>query len=257
MSKNLTETHVRKYKIAWENQLDQLRKTLSTCNGTREIFGDDYWISPMWGYLNHSRIAQILTRELVDLVDQDLMQSSIQRGVVDRNGLILSGPNDYQSQHFCSATIYDSFNHLDAIALHRLYSAFSDLIIWRFGPKVIDASDFKKSHLRHFLRPGNLVSVQRGFYFRQTENEYGPREVSIRTFKNRCEFRFTASTQNMYGTTSISCSFSGHKTVTALAFVKSLEDKDGKLLVHCSPLAMGIGFRTTEEYINLPYSEEA
>lgn len=54
---------------------------------------------------------------------------------------------------------------------------------------------------------------------------------------------FYVDTRDMFGTTSMTESFSGRQTCAALLHVKSVNEADGKLVLACTPIAMGVSFQ--------------
>jgi hypothetical protein len=100
-----------------------------------------------------------------------------------------------------------------------------------------------KSAIREIAKPGMLLFLNKALYFKGVSTTKTNEHRRCRTFKRNIEIEFFIDTQDMFGVTSISVSFSGHKSCASLVQLKSIEDmSDGKLVLHCTPIALGVGF---------------
>ena len=94
------------------------------------------------------------------------------------------------------------------------------------------------------IAPGKFIFINRAQYFKKSHEDKENAEIYVHTFKRKIKIAYLVNTRNMYGTTSITCSFSGHKTCASLLQVKSIENEGPELLLHCTPVALGVGFHT-------------
>ena len=162
--------------------------------------------------------------------------------MVDSQGRILRPSNFRPARTILSGTIYDWFPHTFDWRLHALYSHYVNDYSRRSAPFHISDQTWKRSLLNSEVSNGQSVFLNRGMYFKRIKEETDNAQIQIRTFRNKIEFEFQANTRDMFGTTSITSSFTGHNNAAALIVVKSRESIKDKLIFHCTPIAMGVGF---------------
>ena len=117
-----------------------------------------------------------------------------------------------------------------------------DALARKSKPLFIDEKSWTRTFFRSTLRPGQFIFINRGQYFTRVSESAQNLHILVSTFKRSVRFEYYVDSRNMFGTTSITVSFSGHKSVASLLVVKSVEDVDGQIVVYCTPLAMGVGF---------------
>jgi hypothetical protein len=241
LSRNLTGSRINTSKKTWLEEVQRKRSQIATRSGNKEILQCDF-ISTQWGYINHSRVAQTVIDPKNDGEGGALFKNCRFLGTVDEKGRILRPRDLSPPKSPLHGTIYDWFPHTHDWHLHALYSNYVDELAKRMNPFHVTDQSWKKSLLKNQLVPGRAAFLNRGFYFKQIETCTDHIQLKVHTFKTKIEFIFQANTRDMFGTTSIVSSFSGHKSAAAFVVIKSQEEVNGKLVFHCTPIAMGVGF---------------
>ena len=249
LSKNLDSRALRDAKRRWLSEVERSRIQVSSLSGQKYLAGNDpLFASGMsWGYINHKRIAQMTTVSRLTGEAKRTFDYCIAAGLVDHHGIIIKPKNLTCSNSYISNTLYDWFEYGDDHRLHVLYSAMVDQLVNEQNVIHISPRCWSKTAFKSLVSPGSLMFVNKAFYFKVISEDKLNQHRLCRTFRRNIEIRFYVDSMDMFGTTSITVSFSGHKTCAALVLVKSIEQtSEGKLLVHCTPIALGIGFRKKE-----------
>lgn len=238
---SLSADRLRDIKKRWEREVIAQRKNIATISYQRQLAGEFLGVGVSWGYINHRRVADLLTPELISEVDQASFSSCLNRGLVDEAGVIVPELPQSPSDTYLRSTIYDRFDFGNDHRVHNLYSDFVDLIAKAADPVHLDSSSWNKSWIKQFISPGKFVYLNRGCYFKEIESSDVNCVRRAYTFKGGISFEWIVETRDMFGTSSVSVSFSGHKSCAALLFVKSVDYSEG-VRVDCSPVAMGTGY---------------
>ncbi len=209
-----------------------------------------------WGYINHKRVVQLLTPEILNSVPTGLLQSCIDRGIVDSNGIIIKPKTVRVGEHFTQNSIYDWFPYGDDHALHALYSLFVDGIAKRLGAIHIEEAAWRKSFVRNCVAAGDPVFFVRGQYFRKETETAENAHVHVLARKGDLHVEYFIDTRDMFGTTSMTVSFSGHETAASLLLVKSIKQEEKLCTLHCTPIALGIGFHVREPTLDFAQTEQ-
>jgi hypothetical protein len=118
-------------------------------------------------------------------------------------------------------------------------------------PIHIDEKHWTKTFIKNTVKAGSFVFINRAQYFKKRHHSAQNAEIAVCTFKRGISFEYQVNTQNMYGTTSITTSFAGHKNCASLLQVKSIEILKNKQVLHCTPIALGTGF-----HMKTPFATE-
>lgn len=245
MSQNLNEDALRDAKARWNITVQEKRDSTATVSGQLSI-AEDSLLAPMgitWGYINHNRVGQLAKPAALGSEDLQYFNYCKERGLVDPKGVLIKPQGVQNSSSYIRNSVYDWYEHGDDLRLHKLYSAFVDQISSSVQPIHLEPEGWTKARIRGLVRPGGFIFLDRAFYFKgiseTTENEHR----HVRTFKRKVVLDFYVDTIDMFGTTSMTISFSGHKTCAALVQLKSINDtEDGGLILHCTPIALGVAF---------------
>jgi len=248
LSQNLDSNALHRAKDKWTSAVRKKRAEVASVSGQRILRGadSDSSVGVAWGYINHKRVAQLAIPKQLNDVDHDLYRACYKRGLIDRQGIPVRPKNVEVSESYINNSIYGWYEFGDDMRLHRLYSAFVDQISQRSQPVHLVPENWTKANIRDLVQPGALVFVEKAFYFKTCSETRENQHRRCRTFKRKIRIEFFIDTRDMYGTTSMTVSFSGHKTCAALIQVKSFEEAaNGWLLIHCTPIALGVGFLST------------
>jgi hypothetical protein len=163
---------------------------------------------------------------------------------VDERGILIQPNGLTPSGTYLRNTVYDWYPHTESIALHILYSELVDRFVELGEPIHLDESTWNRTFIKEMIRPGRLIFLNRAQYFKKIHEDVENAEVAVQTFKRKIKVKYQINTRNMYGTTSITCSFSGHQTCASVLQVKSIEDQGADRILHCTPIALGVGFHS-------------
>lgn len=253
---SLTAQRLKDIKKRWESEVVARRKDMVTVSYQAQSAGNFLGSGVSWGYINHRRVAGLLTPQLISEVDQSDYNLCLSLGLVDKRGIIIPELPKSQSATYLRSTIYDRFTFGNDHRVHSLYSGFVDVISRAANLVHVDSHSWSKSWIKQFISPGQFVYMNRGCYFRGIEASDDNCIRGVRTFKNSISFEWIVETYDMFGTSSISVSFSGHKSCAAIVFVKSVDYSDG-VKIDCSPIAMGTGYWPLKYLYKLAESESA
>lgn len=244
LSQNLSEDSLRHAKKKWTEQVKTKRDTVSTVSGqlstANSVFAN---MGITWGYINHRRVAQLSKPQLLSSKDKQYFEYCVNRGIIDERGVLIKPINAPISDGYIRNSVYDWYEHGDDQRLHLVYSAFVDQVSKLVHPIHLEAESWTKSRLRDLISPGDFIFLERAFYFKCIEETPKNQHRLVHTFKRKIHIEFYVDTIDMFGTTSMTVSFSGHQSCAALLQLKSIEESnDGKLTFLCTPIALGVGF---------------
>lgn len=242
LSTNLNPARLKRAKRDWETQVSKRRLAVATNGAQRRAAGEFLGIGVTWGYINHRRVADLLTEKIFADVNKVNIKICKTRGLIDQNGILIPTKSISADANYIQASIYDRFEFGDDHRIHNLYSNYVDCISRAARPIHITAESWKKTWFRQFVSPGDFLFVNKAHYFK-TVQEMPQNKISLAyTFKRKIRIEFLIETKNMFGTSSMTVSFSGHKNCAALVLVKSLEKRGTDLVIHCTPIALGVGY---------------
>ena len=245
LSQNLNVDALRNAKKSWEEQVLAKRNSSATVSGQLSTASSSpiASIGITWGYINHRRVGQIAKPNLLGPEDKKYFEYCKERGLIDQRGILIKPTNTTLSSNYFNNTIYDWYQHGDDQRLHLAYSQLVDQISEMTSPIHLESKNLTKTRVLQLVNPGSFIFLNRGFFFKCVEETQENQHRQVHTFKRKVSVQFYVDTIDMFGTTSISISFSGHKSCAAFLQIKSIEEiADGKLILHCTPIALGVGF---------------
>lgn len=244
LSQNLSQEALRDSKQKWNFEVKENRRLVSTLSGQLSISSNDpLSIGITWGYINHRRVAQLAKQELLSPDQKRFFDYCRSRNIIDDTGILIKPNNVQLSTSYARNSIYDWYEHGDDQRLHRVYTDFVDQISINYEPIHIEGK-LTKTQIVELLSPGNFIFLERPFYFKCIEETRENQHRKVHTNFGKIEIVFFVDTVNMFGTTSITVSFWGYKNCSALLQVKSFSTSDGgKLILDCTPIALGVGFK--------------
>jgi hypothetical protein len=240
LSQNLTADRLREFKAKWVATVNEKRSQTASAAHQREIH--EFPIGVTWGYINHKRVIQLASRKMLEEVDPDILQRCLQRSLVDQRGVLLQPVNWRPRSNYLRNTIYDWFPDGDNQAVHTLYAELTDLLARKFQPIHLTDENWTRTFIRHCIRDGSFIFVQKAHYFKVERQDTENAHIRAYTFKKHIRIEYFIDSKDMFGTTSISVSFSGHKSCSAFLQVKSFERNGKDLIMYCTPIALGVGF---------------
>lgn len=240
LTQSLSPARIKDFKRRWENEVQERRQSVVTQQYQQKIAGEFLGCGISWGYINHSRVSGMISKSILSSVNQKLLSDCIHRGLVDQQGIITLRPREFEPSSYLQASIYDRFTFGDDHRVHRLYSEIVDIIAQNSCAIHIDDHSFTKTWVSNILYPGAFVFLNRGHYFRELEarNDNVTRLAYVQ--ERKVKFEYIVETRDMFGTSSMTVSFSGRRSAAALLMIKSINDVDGTT-IDCTPIALGAG----------------
>lgn len=245
LSKNLDPKAIKDAKTTWVSNVEQRRKIAATASGQIDHVGKNSFhaVGITWGYINHKRVAQMSDPSRLDVDTKQYFEYCVSKRLLDQNAIVIKPQNTVTPTSPTNATVYDWYEFGDDQRVHKVYSDLVDQISGGNSVFHLDNDSWAKTSIKELIKPGQIIFTNRAFYFKTIETRNYNEHRRCRTFKRKIEIEFYIDTLDMFGVTSIAVSFSGHKNAAALVQVKSLEEtKEGKLILHCTPIALGVGF---------------
>jgi len=242
LSQNLTTTRIKKFRNQWYYSVDSKRERIASVRLQRNN-DDDHFISSFasWGYINHRRVAELSGPSWRSRVTDSVAQRCLDANIIDQRGVVIQPSNWHPSEHYVRNTIYDWFNFGDDQTLHLLYSELVDSLSERTKPVHLNSFNWNRRFIDGCIKSGRFIFLTKDFYFKKEGESRCNARVRARAFKRNISVEFYLDTRDMFGTTSITCSFSGHKSCAAFLLVKSVERDGAELVLHSTPIALGIG----------------
>lgn len=237
---SLTQDRISGARARWEAEVVRRRASVISVREQRAEAGEFLGLGVAWGYINHSRVATLALPKLLTAVDQETLASCRSRGLVDSQGYILIPNREHKADSYVSGSIYDRFDFGDDHRIHRLYSDIVDKLAAEMTPTHVDDWSFTKGWVEHFANPGKFLFIRRGHYFKDIAEQTSNVTRKAYVKKGKVRFEYLVETKDMFGTSSMTVSFRGHQTASALVMVKSVEHGGG-VVVHCTPVALGTG----------------
>ena len=213
LSKNLDAAALRDAKKKWADTVQREREAAATVSGQLEAFPYNGLLGGVvWGYINHRRASQLVQIDKLDGKTKDLLKYCHAKGIVDPDGIIIQPPSRQPGHSPLSNTVYDWFNYGDDQRLHKLYTTFVDQIGSRSAVTHLEQPSWSVLFVRDLVEPGALVFVERAFYFKTISETAENEHRRCHTSNNKLSLEFFVDTIDMFGASSITVSFSGHKS---------------------------------------------
>jgi hypothetical protein len=244
LSQNLSGDRILGFKSLWLANVKEHREKIASAAAQREAAHPFLSVGVTWGYINHGRVAQLINREILGMVDGAILNRCLRRHLVDERGILIKPDNWKPCDLYLKNTIYDWFNHGDALAVHILYSELVDILARRLQPIHMTDETWTRTFIRSCLEDGSFLFFRRAHYFVVENQDNENAHIRVYTFKKRIRVEYFVDSRNMFGNTSITVSFRGHRSCAAFIQVKSIERTDKDLVLLCTPIALGVGFQS-------------
>lgn len=237
LSQNLTPKKLKEFRKKWYDEVIKKRSNAASHN-----FQKFNSINAVWGYINHSRVLQTIPPQILEEIDQELFERLKSNNVIDTKGIPITSKKRALASSYIENTIYSNYQHLDSVSLHIFFSELVDEFVKSINLVHLEADNWNRTFIKNMIEPGSFIFLNRAHYFKRIQETNENALVAVKCFAKKIKIKYQINTRNMYGTTSITCSFAGHKSCAALLQVKSIEDQDSERIIHCTPFALGIGF---------------
>lgn len=244
-AKNLDSSALRGAKTKWTSHVKEKREKTATVAGQKEAAGSDSLrlIGLTWGYINHQRVIQMVAARDLDSSGLELLDYCREKGIVDSEGIIIRPERETLGGSAIRNSVYDWFEFGDDQRLHLLYTKLVDKIGRDAAVVHLEPQSWSPEAISQLIGPGSLIFVSRPFHFKVVSSTVENDHVRCRSKRDGVTLEFFADTRNMFGTTSMTVSFTGHKSCAALALVKSIDpDSGGGIVISATPIALGVGF---------------
>ncbi len=241
LSKNLTRADIKEAKKKWCKAVADKRSSIATVSGQKALHNNPPGIC--WGYINHQRVVQMADPNRLDPEKKKSFRYCVNQGLIDQNAVVIKPHSLPQATSVIKGTIYNWFEFGDDQRVHLIYTALVDQIASSCDVVHMEPLMWKKSYVKERVKPGALLFLNQALYFKRVNSTNDNEHRRCRRFKRKIEIVFHVDTRNMFGVSSITASFTGHKSCASLVQFKSFEKiNDGKLILHCTPIALGVGF---------------
>ena len=245
MSRNLGAAELAHAKNKWCSTVKNRRELASTLDGQLSLHGASS-ISSLgvtWAYINHNRVAQIANQISLSEKTKQILAFCIERGIVDNSGIIIQ-PKDYKKgSSFLYNSIYDCLPHGDDQRFHQLYTSFVDDLSRTIQPVHLEKEWWSEGIIEELIKAGSFIFVQQKMFFKVVSEDTFNQHRRVQFKKKNVRLEFFIDSKNMFGTTSMTISFSGGNSCSAFLHVKSIDkDDDGTLLIKCTPIGLGVSF---------------
>jgi len=227
MNRNLGPIELAHAKNKWCSTIWKRREVASTLDGQLSQHGTSS-ISSLgvtWAYINHNRVAQLAGQIEKSEKTKQILSLCIERGIVDNSGIIIQ-PNDYkEGSYFLYNSIYHCLPHGDDQRLHQLYTSFVDDISKSINPIYLEREWWSEEIIDSLIKTGDFIFVQQKMYFKVlSENELNQhRRVHFK--KKNVSLEYFIDSKNMFGTTSMTISFSVMKRTAIISLFIGFSDK--------------------------------
>jgi hypothetical protein len=245
LAQNLTPAALRVAKTRWHAEVEDKRRKASSVSGQKSIATSDFLsLGIAWGYINHARVVQMAHVDRLSERDKQIFDYCHNRRIIDTNGVLIRPANAPVAESYIRNSVYDWFEHGDDQRLHMLYTAFVDQVSRIGKPIHLDRHIWpSKAAVLSLIQAGSMIFIRSNFYFKAISETPENEHRRCRTIKGKVEIECFVNTFDMFGTTSMTVSFTGHQTCSALLLVKSVDDSGSKIKLTSTPIALGVGFQ--------------
>jgi len=243
LSQNLTPERLKVYKQSWLEQVSERRCAVASVEGQKRNGHEWLNIGVTWGYINHKRVIQLVTDEILGSVNRTTFRRCVDRGITDARGVVIRPESFQEADTIYGNTMYDWFPPGDDQSLHLLYSDFVDKISNKVRPIQLDEQNWNRTFIGNVLEEGQFIFFIGGQNFKTVAENNVSAHVRVTCRKKKIELQYFVDTFDMFGTTSISVSFFGRATCSSFLQIKSVEKTPELWKIACTPIALGVSFR--------------
>jgi hypothetical protein len=245
LSKNLGPAALRDAKRKWLATVAERRREGATLAGQLVSAHPVLAVGVTWGYINHARVAQIARPDLLADRERRYFDQCVSAGLIDSHGVLVKPASVTPSGSYIRSSVYDWYAFGDDQRIHKVYASLVDQISRAVTPVHLGPENWTKAQITDLVKPGDFIYVERGFHFKTLEETSDNQHRRVQAIARKVRVEFFIETRDMFGTTSMTVSFFGHQHCAALVQVKTIaEDVAGVLVLTCTPIALGVGFRS-------------
>jgi hypothetical protein len=255
LSQNLTPEALKDVRARWTKQVHDNRVAAASVSGQLARMGPSSFMATglAWGYINHKRVIQMTDAKTLDGDVARRLSDCKSLGLVDSDGIPIKPGTAQLADDYLRNTIYDWYDDpASGWRLHKLYEGLVDRLSAQIQPVHLESEWLTKERVLELAKPGSFVFMQSAFNFKPVSETEENEHRRVHTTMKSVKIEFYVDTRDMYGTTSMTVSFCGRQTCAALLQVKSIKDVDGKLVLGCTPIALGVSFQRLHSRLSEP-----
>lgn len=245
LSANLTADQLKRIRNRWYEKVKLGQQQICTAAGQEGLAHEFLKCGITWGYINHARVMQLLPQPLDKINNKTNFDVLSGAGILASDGLPLSPESIGAGSSYLRSTFYDLFPYPLDTRMHLYFTEQVDWLAVHTKPMHLDAVTWTAELAQDFLRPGQFIFYNKSHYFKKISESSEFAEVRVKTKSKDIEIQYFVKTRDMFGTTSITVSFSGKRSCAAFLQIKSIEYNEGNAILHCTPIALGVGFYNT------------
>src|SRR6266850_2732151 len=244
LSQNLTADALLDAKRKWLKTVSENRAKAATVGGQLALTGHNSIasIGITWGYINHRRVAQLAKPDMLAAKERQYFDYCVAKGLIDQRGVLIKPKGIKSADSYVRNSVYDWYEHGDDLRLHLIYTALVDQISEGVRPIHLGQEAWTPGQIKQLVREGDFIFLDCAFFFKRIDETPQNQHRLVYAFRGKVRIEFFVDTIDMFGTTSMTVSFSGRKVCAALVQLKSTENKKPGLVLHCTPIALGVGF---------------
>jgi len=228
LSQNLTPQLIKDSKTKWIKRVGELDS---------EAVSNLLVEGSRWDYINHARLIELANNLQIQLNKTKLFETLFSHKVLDHRGYLTQ---DFISKAKRKPYMYD-FGF--GLQLYEHHKELLESIIKRL--QIVDLkSTWSKTQFTTWLKPGMFFAFQGASYFKKGKKLIGKEIRECYRQAKKIKLSFTI---NAWEATSCSAwvdSMSGHKSITAICFLRGLSKRNGILQVNTSCLCIGSYFKS-------------
>ncbi len=229
-----------KWKTDWESEVN--KKLLPDISTTIDSSLD----SRMWTFFNFNMLLGMYNTHCKERLLSGSIDDLRYKEIIDNRGLPKTGPISPTQ----ARTLFETWDQNTGWRLQSHFSCMTEELLRFFPPLDIDRV-WGIRLMRAHLFPSAFVFMNRRCYFKSSGVNSGGRYRDVRARAGGIEIRFQIDTWNIYSNSSLTLHFAGATRIASLLWIRSVEkpvnEKNLKLVVTATPIALGSGFHPSED----------
>jgi hypothetical protein len=244
ISVNLSAKRLKAFRKKWNETVETHRVRVASAYD-QSHWSESLCTNATWACINHARLIQSVSKKMIMDVNPLLLSRLMAAGIIDENGILVKPDTFTPSETYLRNTIYHWYEYTDSIALHMFYSELVDHFVRENKVIHLDETNWNRTFIKQMIGPGDYIFINKAQYFKKGYEDIMNAEVDVYTFKRKIRIEYQVNTRNMFGMSSMTSSFVGHRSCASLLQVKSIEDVGTDRVIYCTPFALGVGFNST------------
>ncbi len=216
LSKNLTADRLKTQRDRWYTEVKSRRNAAASASGQSLNVDACLAAGTTWGYINHRRVMQIAQTISLDFSGMPQFSRLVDSNILDRSGFLLKPSQYVAANNYLHNTIYDWYDFIEGHVLHSFYCTIVDKISVLTSPIHLNETTWTKTFIKNVISNGTFIYINRAQYFKKITETQENAEIKVNTFSKGINIKYQIDTRSMFGTTSISTSFTGHRSCASL-----------------------------------------